>query len=90
MPGPGDKVTLNDIDVTFIGIETVANSSISPAEGKIYVLCGIVFLSVTIGTLDTDRSIDYGNAFGHAEKCYDLCPFGSARLLTGKGQAGHR
>ena len=38
-PGPGDTISQDDIDVTFIGIETVDNPSISPAEGKIFVLC---------------------------------------------------
>ena len=38
-PGIGDTATVEDVEIKFIGVETVTEPALAPAEGNIYILC---------------------------------------------------
>lgn len=39
VPGIGDTATIEDVEIKFIGVETVTEPAMTPAEGKVFILC---------------------------------------------------
>ena len=78
-PGVGDTVTINDIEVTFIGVETVADPAMAPKEGNIFVLCEFEIAN------DTGKSLGVSTILNFQAYCDDYaCDF-SLGALTSKG-----
>ena len=82
VPGPGDTATVDDVEVTFIGVETVSEPAMSPAEGKIYILCEFVV------TNHTGKDLGISTILNFQAYCDDLkCDFSLGTLMSKGGKS---
>ena len=91
---PGDSVELNDVVVTFIGVEETNDSDFNkPAEGKVYVLCEFEIVNngnedLTVSTMLNFEA--YCDDYGCDLSIGALMERGSKEQLDGTAAAGKK